>query len=374
MKIAYCTNVRLPSERAHGHQVARVTEALALLGHTVTIFAPFRLNPITENFAGYHHLKADVTLRTLGSFDPISSKLFPGVLGLWMLNWRMRTNLRTELHDFDLLYTRSPSLLPTFVRSTIPTVLELHSIPRRGTRFFVRLCNRCSLVVALTNVMASELKAIGVTAPIIVEGDAVDLELFANAVPVTGHSTNEPLIVYAGQLESMGLSKGIPELLGALALLEEQKFPFRAVIAGGPEASRTRFVASMSPSLQSRVTFTGLLPHSSIPALLKAASVLVYPAPASDHPFYRRDTSPLKLFEYAASGRPIVAADLPPLRDVFDDSSVTFVRPGDAVSLAQGIGEALKHPEKATKAFQATAKHTWTNRMQRIVAEIPVAA
>jgi hypothetical protein len=37
MRIAYCTNVRLPSERAHGHQVARVCDALAKLGNDVTI-------------------------------------------------------------------------------------------------------------------------------------------------------------------------------------------------------------------------------------------------------------------------------------------------------------------------------------------------
>lgn len=42
MRIAYCTNIRLPSERAHGHQVAAVCDALVKLGHDVTIFAPFR--------------------------------------------------------------------------------------------------------------------------------------------------------------------------------------------------------------------------------------------------------------------------------------------------------------------------------------------
>ena len=54
MRIAYCTNVRLPSERAHGHQVAQVCDALAHLGHDVTIFAPYRDNEVTEDYWMYY--------------------------------------------------------------------------------------------------------------------------------------------------------------------------------------------------------------------------------------------------------------------------------------------------------------------------------
>lgn len=370
MKIAYCTNVRLPSERAHGHQVARVTEALALLGHTVTIFAPYRKNPISEDFSAYHHMKAPVTVTHLGTFDPITSPFLPGVLGLWFLNWMLRNNLEREVRDFDLAYTRSPSLLPTLIASKIPTVVELHSIPNRNRNLFVRLCNQCVLVVALTGPMAQELRQLGVTAKIIVEGDAVDLEKFTNAKPAADYSSDAPLIVYAGQLESMGLGKGIPELLRALKILRDQKFGFHAVIAGGPESSRQKFATSLDATLRSHVTFTGLLTHEEIPLLLKAASVLVYPAPSSSHPFYTRDTSPLKLFEYAAAGKPIVAADLPPIRDVFDDASVTFVPPGDAEALAEGIQAAIKHPEKAQVAHTIVQEHTWQKRMQRILSTL----
>lgn len=338
-----------------------------MLGHAVTIFAPYRRNPITEKFAVYHQLKADVKIRHLGSFDPISSFFFPGVLGLWMLNWMLRRNLKRELHDFDLLYTRSPSLLPTLITSGIPVVLELHSIPRRNRQLFVRLCNQCKIIVALTGPMAKELKEIGVTSMMTVEGDAVDLQRFSTAVPSPEFASDAPLIVYAGQLESMGLGKGIPELLGALSVLKQQNVPFHAVIAGGPVASQQKFQSSLSPELASSITFAGLLQHEQIPGLLKAASVLVYPAPSSSHPFYVRDTSPLKIFEYAAAGKPIVAADLPPLRDVFDDTSIFFVPPGDASALAAGIQKAIQHPERAEQSQSVVREYTWQKRMQRIL-------
>ena len=67
----------------------------------------------------------------------------------------------------------------------------------------------------------------------------------------------------------------------------------------------------------SRVTFTGLMPPAEVAARLREADVLVLPNPASA--ISSEFTSPLKLFEYMASGRPIVASDLPSLREVLRD-------------------------------------------------------
>lgn len=374
MKIAYCTNVRLPSERAHGHQVAAVTDALALLGHEVTIFAPYRKNTVTQSYHDYYRSNRAVQIRHLGSFDPIASPFLPGVLGLWFLNWSFRKKLKTELHNFDLLYTRSPALLPTLIASNIPTVLELHQLPRTGRKLFVSLCNRCRLIVCLTSPMKKELASWGVTAKTIVEGDAVDLHAFSDANHASPAPSGIPLIVYTGQLQSMGLSKGIPELLSALQTLSDKAVRFHAIVAGGPDAAKKKFEASLSPTLRSHVTFAGHLPHAEIPSLLSVASVLVYPAPKSDHPFYNRDTSPLKLFEYAASGKPIVSADLPPIRDVFDDTMLTFVLPGDSAALASAIQKVLSSPEeskrKAHKARAVIENHTWDKRMERILASV----
>lgn len=217
--------------------------------------------------------------------------------------------LHHELHSsaFDLVYTRSFALLPSLLRTGIPTILELHSLPRFWRRTFVRACNRCARVVCLTQPMARELRSWGVDSErIVVEGDAVDLAMFAGAPEKSearrsfGIQDDIPVIVYAGQLRSMGLSKGMTELLGALEILQSRGRRFLALIAGGP-ASEIPLLSAEHPTLTSCVRFLGSLSHASIPAVLSTADVLVYPAPKSDHTFYRRDTSPLKLFEYMAS-------------------------------------------------------------------------
>lgn len=383
MRIAYCTNVRLPSERAHGHQIAKVVEALVALGHDVEIFAPYRKNPITQSFESYYGLPSPVKLHHLGDTDGIDAWWAPGVLGLklttFLFGRKLKTTLRRRRKDFDLIYTRTPELLPWVLGLEIPVTIELHRIPRIARRRFMKQLTACRLVVALTSHMRQALVDMGaVSVPVIAEGDAVDLHDFEAVPPASetraslGIGEGIPLIVYAGQLQSMGLSKGIPELLGALRELRKRGLEFFAAIAGGPESARKKFEESLSEDLQKYVRFLGYIPHLKVPTLITAADVLVYPAPKSDHPFYRRDTSPLKLFEYMASGKPIVAADLPPLHDAVDATMVTLTEPGNSEALADGIRILLDDPEgakkKASLAKAQVTIHTWQKRMERILA------
>ncbi|MBP7113909.1 MAG: glycosyltransferase, partial [Candidatus Peribacteraceae bacterium] len=72
-----------------------------------------------------------------------------------------------------------------------------------------------------------------------------------------------------------------------------------------------------------------------------------------------------------AAGKPIVAADLPPLRDAVDSSMVTFSEPGSGESLSQAILMILEHREESLKKARLARAHveqfTWENRMERIL-------
>ncbi|TSC80419.1 MAG: putative glycosyltransferase [Candidatus Peregrinibacteria bacterium Gr01-1014_25] len=382
MRIAYCTNVRLPSERAHGHQVARVCDALAGMGHEVVILAPYRRNPITSDFWSFHGADRRVRLTHIGYVDPIDHPLLPKIAQLPILNGQLRMTLPHAVRAgrFDLLYTRSPALLGSLLTCGHPTILELHALPQWNRQRFVRQCNRCTLVVCLTSAMRDELAAWGVDARrIVVEPDAVDLAAFTQTphapspeLEKVAIESGTPVIGYAGQLESMGLSKGIPELLDALELLRRKGAKFHTLIAG-PQPKNDALTARLT--FAAHCTYLGFLPHDRIPALLAMCSILVYPAPKSDHSFYVRDTSPLKIFEYMAAGKPIVTADLPPIRDVLDESMASFCKPGDPDDLARAIGDVLRHPDearaRAEKARKAVERYTWGKRMARILAALP---
>ena len=102
----------------------------------------------------------------------------------------------------------------------------------------------------------------------------------------------------------------------------------------------------------------------------RAADVLVLPN--------RRDggqseyfTSPMKMFEYMASGTPLVASNLPSLREVLSETNAFLVEPDSASALAAGIREVLSRPEQAqSRALQAhhdVAKYSWHQRAQGII-------
>jgi glycosyltransferase involved in cell wall biosynthesis len=378
VRIAYITNVRLPSERAHGHQIAQVCDALGVLGHDVRIFCPFRKNVVTQDYWTYYGAREEVGIEYLGSFDPIASPL-PGVTKLWVLNALLRRHLRAAIprRRFDLLYTRSPALLPALLGQGAPVILELHQLPRFGRRAFVRRCNRCTLVACLTSAMRDTLARWGVDERrLMSEGDAVDLKRFKALPPAEevraslGLPKDRLVVGYVGRLKTLGMEKGVGILLEALAALAPEK-RYVGLIVGGPGADRKEYEAKarwlgLGPE---QVRFTGDVDASRVPAMLSACDVLAMPFP--DFPHYRHHMSPLKMFEYMAAGKIIVTSDLPTVRDVLSEETAVFCGPGSAASLAEALRFIQEHPKEAHKralsAKVLVANHTWEERMRRIL-------
>ena len=92
----------------------------------------------------------------------------------------------------------------------------------------------------------------------------------------------------------------------------------KAVLIGeGPELARTREAAA---DLEG-ITFTGVLPHEELPAFLAAADIGVAPFDISRHSSLSYDFhwSPLKIFEYMASGLPVVAPRIQRLAEIVED-------------------------------------------------------
>jgi len=157
-------------------------------------------------------------------------------------------------------------------------------------------------------------------------------------------------------------------LLEALAALPDVD----GLIVGGHEReddlARTKAQAEKL-GIASRVTFTGLLEPPKVREQLARATVLVLPNLEST--ISSRFTSPLKLFEYMAAGKPIVASDLAALREVLvADENAVLVRPGSAPELAAGIRRLVEDPVFAARlSARATAdvlEYSWDHRATRL--------
>jgi glycosyltransferase involved in cell wall biosynthesis len=159
-------------------------------------------------------------------------------------------------------------------------------------------------------------------------------------------------------------------LLEAIARLPRA----RGLIVGGhsaePDLARTKSVAERL-GITGRVTFTGLVEPAHVAQLLTQADVLVLPNPASAISTWY--TSPLKLFEYMAAGRPIVSSDLPSVREILRDGvNALLVPPGDPVALASAIDRLLTNPELAARlahaALDDVPKYSWERRAELLEA------
>lgn len=188
-------------------------------------------------------------------------------------------------------------------------------------------------------------------------------------------------VYYVGQLYPW---KGADTLIEAAALYREPGY----VIVGGTEDAEgdsdqhVKRLAQRARSLglASDVHFTGWVPYHEVADRLRYAAIGVIPLP--DTPFGRYFTSPLKLFDYMAAGVPIIASDLPSLREVLHHgSNALLVHPNAPSALAEAIRTLHQDPELArelgNQGFQDVQHFTWEARAARLlwaVQSIPMAA
>jgi glycosyltransferase involved in cell wall biosynthesis len=108
----------------------------------------------------------------------------------------------------------------------------------------------------------------------------------------------------------------------------------------------------------------GVVPYGALPARLARCRALVLPL--EDNSFGRQFTSPLKLWDYLATGIPIVAADLPTVRDAAGD--LPFYYPaGDRVGLAAALRAALAAGPRPRRL------RTWDDRAAELEAVLDAA-
>jgi len=135
-----------------------------------------------------------------------------------------------------------------------------------------------------------------------------------------------------------------------------------------PDLARVKAFAGQL-DCASRITFTGLIPPADVAARLRECDVLTLPNPASA--ISNAFTSPLKLFEYMASGRPIVASDLPSIREVLrHEDNALLVEPGNPQALVAGIArlkeDAALGRRLADQARIDVREFTWARRAERL--------
>ena len=137
------------------------------------------------------------------------------------------------------------------------------------------------------------------------------------------------------------------------------------LIGGGSELGNVKRRMAEDARVADRANFVGQVPHDEVPSYLAALDIALLPA-------HESFTSPLKLFEYMAAAKPVVAPALPNIAEIVRDGETGLLfPPGNVEAMASQVLRLIDAPEQRQILGEAArsevlAKYTWEANARRL--------
>jgi len=363
MRIVYISASDIPSQYANSIQVMRMCEALAQHGHEVTLIGKqFQVDSSCDVYE-YYGVRRNFRL------DLIPCRKIKGVnlLTLPQLYGRLR---RYDSHAV-LIYARNIYGASLAVRMGFRVIYEAHAAPYNGLIRHLeasllknpRLIRLVVVSEALKRLYTSQYD---IADKVVVCHDAASVPDETLKVRVSWPACRDTLqIGYTGHLYP---GRGIEIILECAKQLPQHDFH---VIGGTGNDVRL-----WETQVTANVHFHGFLEPAAIHAARAMCDVLLMPYQREIiNPHSHLNTvpwmSPLKLFEYMASQKAIIASDLPVLREVLDEQKAVLVEPDDPGQWVYAVRQCEDRAYRENLARNAYAAflehHTWEKRAQRVL-------
>lgn len=322
---------------------------------------------------------------------PPTARWLGADLRYMLLNRRMRRALERAIDEFkpDAVYERyslyQTSGLELCRKLGIPRILEVNTLLAREQAHRLRLglyagqverslWRREKAIVAVSQMLKDlMIESAGIEesgmAGFVISPVAVDAEVFRPDVPPA--DWKEPAIrgmKTAGYMGTLTSWHGVDLFFEAARILRDGNHPVAIVAMGGePDRVDRQRARAAAEGISAHLYFLGSIPHSEVPSHLAAMDVCLI-ADTQDW------SSPTKFFEFAAMGRPVVAARSPAVTEVFGpagDTGLMFER-GNARDMVRRILEVVDDPSLATRLGAAARRHilkhyTWTCNIGRVM-------
>ena len=396
-KIIIIYNSRIPTEKANGYQTFKTAEALINQKKEVEIWGPKRFNIRklkNRDIQDYYNLintpkiiKFNVIdLLSLINFENIFTKYFKFISNIiltftFLISISLRIMFQNQKET--IFFTRDVNLASILIfifpkiRQSI--FIELHNLPLKKARINrqVSILKKCMGIITLTKIMKKELINYGLDeSKILYEPDAVDISQFKlkitknHARNILKLPKNIKIFLYLGKFHTLGMEKGIPEIIKSIVNLDLSE-EYKIYIVGGPISRVNKYIEilkryKISPD---KVEFLGRQEIKTIPIWLKAADILLMPHPKTT--FYEKYVSPLKLFEYMCSNNPIIASNLEAIKEILSHKNNSYlVNAGSPLSISKAIKYLMINKDfskkLAQKAYSDVDNFSWQKRGLRI--------
>lgn len=240
----------------------------------------------------------------------------------------------------------------------------------RLLRIFERLTFRVAHIVISTNEshrqVALDRGRRSPTDVVVVRNGPPRATLGASHAP-RGGSLKDPHLIFLGSMESQDGVDVLPELLVRLARDHDAPDAHLTLVGTGSRLEPLKQTA-IAAGVADRVTFTGQVPHADVPWLLAQADICLDPAPCTE---LNHHSTMIKIAEYMAAGRPIVAYPLRETRRTAGDI-VSFAGCDDPGSFAARVAELTHDGAQRQRRGEAGAARAvdlvWERQEEQLLA------
>jgi glycosyltransferase involved in cell wall biosynthesis len=200
---------------------------------------------------------------------------------------------------------------------------------------------------------------------IVVFSNVADVERFkpdpeaGAAIRASLNIDNAPLILFVGNFYEW---HDVATLLRAFVRVLTTRPDARLLLVGDGAKREAMAQLARELGLERSVIFTGMVAHTEVPRFMASADIAVVPYPVLKQEVW---LSPLKLFEYMATGNAILASNVGQLSEwITDGRNGLLIPPGDVSAMASGIERLIGDPDLRMQLGQnarteAVQKHSW---------------
>jgi len=388
LQIIYLATVRMPGRRAHSIQIIRTCEALQRLGAKTILIVPKRRKELGENLVSFYGLSVRPTVIKVPTIDLLEKARNKEnaylILVFTFYLFALPLLIILKLSGKTVIYLRERILLLltwlTKPFHLLPTVYEMHELPKfTGIMRKIQkiALHTCKKIVTISKFQEKLLKKTGFPeSRITVIHDAADERIYIREesredlrrrlnLPI-----NKIIITYSGQLSRW---KNPEFIVDALKYVKNENVVLLFVGGSREDIKRLRKYAERV-NVKEKIILKGYVRPSEVGRYLKASDILIhYSMTIGDMASF----SPLKLFEYMLSGKPLLAPDYPYIKEIIQENVNGFLfNHTDPRSLAKLIEKVLKMDEEEVRKIVERAKsiaekeYTYTARAKKILETI----